>query len=101
MAAVGGTGYVAYKGIKKGTKAIQKVHDRNVWRKRNSDIIKTQMSRAVKLVGKTTFNDYIQTLFDNVKANNTASNNFELGIALFLNKDLIGAERSTLPSPLS
>lgn len=95
VAAVGGTGYVAYKGLKKGTqltkRAIYSI-DKNKYRKRNSDIIKTQMSRAVKIVGRSTFNDYIQTLFDNIKANNTAYNNFELGIALFLNKDLIGAE---------
>jgi tetratricopeptide (TPR) repeat protein len=92
VAAVGGTGYIAYKGIKKGAGLAAKIKDRNVRRKRNSDIIKTQMNRALKQVGKPAFTEYIQTMFDSVKESNSAYNNFELGIALFLNKDLIGAE---------
>jgi hypothetical protein len=40
VAAVGGTGYLAYAGIKKGANVINK-KQRN--KKRNSDIIKTQM----------------------------------------------------------
>jgi hypothetical protein len=39
VAVVGGTGYLAYSGFKKGKRAVNK----GMLKKRNSDIIKTQM----------------------------------------------------------
>lgn len=86
-----GGGYLAYKGISKGVRTVKKI-PANMRRKRNSDIIKTQMSRAKKIIGKDAFNQHIQKLFDTMQAEKTAISYFDLGVALFLNQDLLKAD---------
>jgi len=78
--------------------AVTKTKSAIDWRKKtrsrkrlNSDIIKREVKKYQKQVGKENFHQHIQQLSEAIQSNRTSKALFDLGVALFLRRDFFNA----------